>query len=304
MPAAPTWIVLARDVSDSVVVGGQRRTAVAAVLDAETGLVVNVSPGTSIEGVLGRALKSALVTPARPLEKAVPQRLVVPPELLQATQSAASRLSWLADTAVTEGSGMDGAEEVMDSLIGHLEGRAQPDDLPTADDFRVLYRELQAYVEAAPWTRWTDSDWFTANLELGGDQVELACLVLGNAGVQHGFNAVPDAESTPGRQRRPTRRQPRPSRRRTHGAPRSMARNFGAILRQGEAVRLAEHRQTRSQPDERARRPAFRPEPIRRANARARAPRRAESRRPPSGHRRQAHGNRRTDLPRRHQRPV
>jgi hypothetical protein len=191
---APTWIVLARDISDSVTVGGQRRTALAAVLDAETGLVVNVSTGTSIEPVLGRALKSALVSPAPPLAKAVPQRLVVPPELEQAAQAAANGLSWLADTAVTEGSGLDEAEEMMDSLIGHLEGRAQPDDLPAPEDFRILYRELQAYVEASPWKRWSDSDWFAAHLELDGDHVELDCLVLGNAGMQHGFNAVPDAQ--------------------------------------------------------------------------------------------------------------
>lgn len=194
MSDAPTWIVLARDVTDSVIVGGQRRTALAAVLDAETGLVVNVSPGTSIEGVLRRALKSALVTPAPPLAKAVPQRLVVPAELFQATQAAAGHLSWLADTAVTEGAGMVDAEEIMDNLVGHLEGRAQPDDLPAADDYRVLYRELRAYVEAEPWKRWTDSDWFTARLDLDGNQVELDCVVLGNAGVQHGFNALPDAE--------------------------------------------------------------------------------------------------------------
>jgi hypothetical protein len=186
--------VLARDVSDSVLVGGQRRTALAAVLDAGTGLVVNVSPGTSIEGVLRRALKSALVSPAPPLAKTVPQRLVVPPELLLAAQAAAGRLSWLADTAVTEGTGMDDAEEIMDSLVGHLEGRLQPDDLPAADDYEALYRELQAYTEAAPWKRWTDSDWFTARLDLDGNHVEFDCLVLGNAGPQRGFNAVPDAQ--------------------------------------------------------------------------------------------------------------
>ena len=193
MSGAPTWIVLARDISDSVTVGVQRRTALAAVLDADTGLVVNVSPGTSIDGVLGRALKSSLVTPAPPLAKAVPERLVVPAELVQAVQAAATGLSWLADTAVTEGSGMDEAEEIMDSLVGHLEGRTQPDDLPAADDYRILYRELQAYVEAAPWKRWTDSDWFAARLELDGGHLDLDCLVLGNAGMQHGFNAVPDA---------------------------------------------------------------------------------------------------------------
>lgn len=194
MPPAPTWIALARDVSDSVVVTGQRRTVLAAVLDAESGLVVNVSPGTSIEGVLRRALKSALVTPAPPLAKAVPQRLVVPPQLLQAAQAAAGGLSWLARTAVSEGSGLDEAEEIMDSLVGHLEGRVQPDDLPTPEDYQVLYGELQTFVEAAPWQRWTDGDWFAAHLELEGDHVELDCIVLGNGGVQHGFNAVPDAD--------------------------------------------------------------------------------------------------------------
>lgn len=193
MPDAPAWIVLARDVSDSVIVGGQRRTALAAVLDAETGMVVNVSPGTSIEGVLRRALKSALTTPMPPLARAVPRQLVVPAELLQPTRTAAGRLSRLTDAAVIEGANMDDAEEIMDNLVGHLEGRAQPDDLPAADDYRVLYRELRAYVEAAPWKRWTDSDWFTAHLDLDGDHIELDCIVLGNAGVQHGFNAVPDA---------------------------------------------------------------------------------------------------------------
>ncbi len=194
MPEAPTWIVLARDISDSVIVRGRRGTAIAAVLDAATGQVVNATPGTSIAGVLGRALKAALVTPAPPLTKAVPQQIVVPAELLLATQAAAGRLSWLAGIPLIEGSGMDEAEEVMDSLVGHVEGRVQPADLPTADDYRLLYRELQAFVEAAPWNRWTDNDWFATHLELGGDHVDLDCLVLGNAGLQHGFNAVPDAD--------------------------------------------------------------------------------------------------------------
>ncbi|HEU5033535.1 MAG TPA: hypothetical protein VFT62_02125 [Mycobacteriales bacterium] len=193
MAEAPTWIVLARDVSDSVTIHGQRRTVLAAALDVDTGLIVNVLPGTSVDSVLPRALKAALVSPAAPLPKAVPNRIVAPPELLQDVTAAAAGLSKLANTEVIEGEQMHEAEEILDSLVGHMEGRAQPDDPPSVQDWRQLYGELAAFTEAAPWKRWTDSDWFPARLELDGHVAELDCLVLGNAGVQHGFNAIPDA---------------------------------------------------------------------------------------------------------------
>jgi hypothetical protein len=189
---APTWIVLARDVSESVVVSGQRRTAVAVVFDAAAGMIVNITPGTSSEDVLRRALKGALVRPAAPLRKLVPERLVSPPELVEAVRTTATTLSKLAAVEVTEGVGMDDAEEIFDSIVGHMEGRDQPTDPPSVGDWRVLYDELRSYAEAAPWRRWTDSDWFRASLEVEGASVERVCVVLGNAGLQHGFNAVAD----------------------------------------------------------------------------------------------------------------
>ena len=187
--------MLARDVSDSVTVGGQRRTVLAVVLDVDTGLMVQALPGTSVETVLARVLKAALVSPAAPATKAVPERLVAPAELLQAVRAAAAGLNKLADTDLVEGDGLHDAEEMVDGLVGHMEGRAQPDEPPTVQDWQLLYDELAAYTTAAPWKRWTDSDWFPARLDLDGETTELDCLVLGNAGVQHGFNAVPDADN-------------------------------------------------------------------------------------------------------------
>src|SRR5436853_1743298 len=111
---APTWIVLARDVSDSVEIRGQRRTVLAAVLDAGTGLTVHAVPGTSIEDVVKRALKAALVSPAAPAVKAVPARLVAAPELVRTVRAAATGLSWLVDAVIDEGVAMDDAEEIMD----------------------------------------------------------------------------------------------------------------------------------------------------------------------------------------------
>jgi hypothetical protein len=189
----PTWIVLARDVSESVVVSGQRRTVVTAVLDAATGMVVNITPGASSEEALRRALKGALVRPAAPLPKAVPELLLCPPELVEAVRSAATALTKLAPARITEGAGMDDAEEIFDSIVGHMEGREQPVDLPSVGDWRILYDALKSYVDATPWRRWTDSDWFRTALEIDGRSVERACLVLGNAGLQRGFNAVADA---------------------------------------------------------------------------------------------------------------
>jgi len=189
-----TWIVLARDVSDSVSIQGQRRTVFGAVLDVDTGLVVHLLPGTSVDSVVGRVLKAALVRPAAPLTKAVPQRLVAPPELLQSVEAAAAGLSKLTDTVVVEGHQLQEAEEIVDSMVGHMEGRNQPEEPPTVADWQVLYRELAAFTEAAPWRRWSDSDWFTARFEINGTTIQRDCLVLGNAGLQRGFNVIPDAD--------------------------------------------------------------------------------------------------------------
>lgn len=190
-----TWIVLFRDVSDTVRVRGERRTAVAIVLDAATGLVVTAQFGTSRTSVLERALKDALIRPAAPLPKVVPGRVVCPAEILEAVEGAASSLSRLASTSIVEGVELWDAEEIFDGLVGHLEGRSQPEDPPSVGDWRLLYAALEAYVAAAPWQRWTDSDYLALRLELDGRTVERTAIVLGSAGVQRGFNLTADSDS-------------------------------------------------------------------------------------------------------------
>jgi hypothetical protein len=186
---------MARDVSDSVTIRGQGRTVLGAVLDVDTALIVQMLPGTSVEDVLQRVLKGALVRPAAPLAKTVPQQLIAPPECIQAVRSASTRLSKLTATAISEGHALHEAEEIVDALVGHMEGRDQPEEPPTVDDWRLLYRELAAFTDAAPWQRWSDDDWFHGRFELDGAAVERDCVVLGNAGLQHGFNAMPDANN-------------------------------------------------------------------------------------------------------------
>lgn len=195
MDARSTWILLHRDVSESVRVRGERATDIAIVLDQARGLVVNVQIGTSRASTVGRVLKDALIRPASPLPKVVPERIVCPPDLIETVRDAASTLSKLADTSLIEGVEMWDAEEIFDGLIGHLEGRAQPADPPSVGDWHVLYGTLEAYVAAAPWQRWSDSDYFPIRLDLEDDVVERTGIVLGAAGIQRGFNFTTDPEA-------------------------------------------------------------------------------------------------------------
>jgi hypothetical protein len=191
----PTWIVLFRDVSEQVRVQGQRSSALAMVLDATTGLVVSSDFGTSRQSVVDRALRDAVIRPAAPLPKVVPERIVCPPELIDVVEAAAAKLSKLVDTSLVEGVEMWDAEEIVDSLVGHLEGRAQPIDPPDVADWRMLFEALEPFVAAAPWQRWSDDDLFAMRLEFAGRAVERTGIVLGAAGVQHGFNVTADPDA-------------------------------------------------------------------------------------------------------------
>lgn len=187
--------MLHRDVSDAVQVPGQHRAHVAIVLDVATGVVIKVEMGTARAGAVGRALKDAVIRPAAPVPKTVPQAIVCPPDLIETVSEAAAKLSRLANTTLVEGVEMCDAEEIFDGLVGHLTGRAQPEDRPSIEDWRVLYGALEAYASATPWQRWSDDDYFAMRLELDGHTIERTGIVIGAAGIQRGFNVTPDPES-------------------------------------------------------------------------------------------------------------
>jgi hypothetical protein len=182
-----------RDVSERV--QGERSSVLAMVLDAATGLVVSSDFGTSRQGVVDRALKDAVIRPAAPSPKVVPGRIVCPPELIVAVKAAAAKLSKLADTSLLEGVEMWDAEEIVDSLVGHLEGRVQPIDPPDVADWRMLYEAMESFVAEGPWERWSDDDLFTMRLDIAGNTFERTGIVLGAAGVQHGFNLTADPDT-------------------------------------------------------------------------------------------------------------
>ena len=156
---APTWIVLARDVTGTVTIAEQPSVMVALVLDADTGLVRGVSVGDTVPPACSGAARTALSAPAGPLPPQPPGRVVYDQAqadgILQALSEA---LPGLPGSALVPATPPPEAEDIFDSLIGHPTGIPQPRDPPTPSDWARLYAKAVAYRQAQPWHLWSDAD--------------------------------------------------------------------------------------------------------------------------------------------------
>lgn len=194
--------MLARDVSGTVSVAGQEQVAASLILDAGTGLICAASVDESVRGACVEAARTALTTPAGPL---LPQRpaIVIHDETFAEEVLAAlvEVLSGPRMPVLRAGPIPAEAEDVFDSLVGHLAGRDQPAEQPDPQDWADLYAAAYAYCRARPWRLWSDADRLHLTLELDGatdgDDTRYAVIVYGGQGVQRGLAAVP-ATSTSG----------------------------------------------------------------------------------------------------------
>lgn len=185
-------LVLARDISDSVQVGDLKTVAAAFALDPATGLILGSGMAADARGAVRDLLKSVSAAPNAPETP----RLLCPLELL-GTVGACLPASWRKAeiAAVQPGAEMD---DLFDSLVGHLSGRTQPIDLPSAAEWSMLFRQARAFVEAAPWRRLSDDVHLQMDLRLGGTVVHRTGIILGNGGVTYGFALYPGNAEPPG----------------------------------------------------------------------------------------------------------
>ncbi|MHB1533766.1 MAG: hypothetical protein ACYC1D_03980 [Acidimicrobiales bacterium] len=58
---------------------------------------------------------------------------------------------------IREGGSLPDAEDVFDAMVGHLAGRAQPDEPSGREDWRLGFEAALAYCNQAPWQRWSDA---------------------------------------------------------------------------------------------------------------------------------------------------
>lgn len=195
---APTWIVLARDVTGTVTVADQPSVMVALVLDADTGLVRGVSVGDTVPNACSGAARTALSAPAGPLPPQPPGRVVYDEAqadgILQAMSEA---LPGLPGSALVPATPPPEAEDIFDSLIGHLTGTPQPTEPPTPSDWARLYAEAAAYCHAQPWHLWSDTDQLRLTTVVDGEKVNSLAVVYGGQGIQSGLAMLPAQAASP-----------------------------------------------------------------------------------------------------------
>ena len=192
-----TWMVLLRDVSHAVHVVGEDRLMAALVLHAETGLVLGVSiSGTAAESLAG-AFDAALTNQAADLPPAPPTRVVSLEEVAPEVRKAVAAASFGSPQLIEAGSFAE-AEDIFDSLVGHMAGRVQPTEPPSTEDWSLLVGQALTYLRAEPWARWSDVVPLGLQVMVDGTVTNYVAIVMGNAGVQRGLALYPGVTLPPG----------------------------------------------------------------------------------------------------------
>lgn len=179
-------MVLLRDVSHGVRVVGQDRIIASLVLHAETGLVLGTFVSGTPRDALAGAFHAARTRAAMELQPAPPARVVFPADVSAEMRGAVQAAS-LGSPELIEANSLDEAEDIFDSLVGHLSGRAQPAQPPTAEDWALLTRQTLEYLRAEPWMRWSDASHLGLRLTIDTTTENYVAIVMGNAGIQRGL---------------------------------------------------------------------------------------------------------------------
>lgn len=186
------WLVLVRDVSRSIAVRGHSRLNAGLVLDVDTGLVRGLAVGPTEAEALNEAFGAALSTPAGTLLPGWPDRVLCGPGLGNRVAESLGAFTATSPLApITEVEPAAEAEDIFDSFIGHMSGRAQPEELPAPEDWQLLFDQTLCFYRAEPWARWHDRIEFAVELTVAGGGGRYAAVVMGNAGLQHGLVLYP-----------------------------------------------------------------------------------------------------------------
>jgi hypothetical protein len=142
-------------------------------------------------GACAQAMRTALTQPAGDLPPRRPVRVLcgvghrVPVAAQLAIVLGAGPLPEVTEVVSTE------AEDIFDSFVGHMAGRAQPEEFPDPGDWAMLVDHADAYRRAAPWRRWTDQDHFDLVIRVDDTPARYVAIVIGAEVVQHGLVLYP-----------------------------------------------------------------------------------------------------------------
>lgn len=189
-------MVVARDLSDTISVADMSTVFVAIVFDTETGLAVGFGLQATKAEACGNAIETALTEPTEgaPFEPGPPAQVVCRAEDVADVDARLTALVG-ADAPTPEVViPSNETEDMIDSLVGHLIGRAQPADPPTPEVWTSLYSATDTYTGAQPWKSPRDDDDLGIVVTTDGDERQYVAAVMGHEGIQRGLSLYPGAE--------------------------------------------------------------------------------------------------------------
>jgi hypothetical protein len=192
MEAEPGWLVLVRNIGDAVgdELGAFRFAAM--VLDRETGLIRGLGLDVTQGSALRSAMSSALTKPAHVLPPVRPALVVCcGVDTGPVRGQLAKLLPKEAMPPFRSHDPIDEAEDLFDSMLGHLAGRDQPEEFPSGDEWRALMAVTAEYAGAEPWLRWPDDEMAEVRVTVDGAVSDYLASVIGASGVQRGLNLFP-----------------------------------------------------------------------------------------------------------------
>lgn len=198
MSAGPgRWLVLCRDVSDRVRVEGEPQIRGCLILDMDTGLIRGVAMAAGQSEAVEQAVTMGLTKPAGPLAAGPPVEVMCAPGMSEVVAAAVGAAGG-GTPPVGEIDPPAEAEDIFDSLVGHLAGRGQPGDPPEPEDWDLLYQQAARFCSCEPWARWHDGIDLVLEIRTTAATSRHAVVVMGNAGIQRGLVLYPDDPATAG----------------------------------------------------------------------------------------------------------
>jgi hypothetical protein len=189
-------MVMVRDISHAVRIADQPRVVTSLVLDVETGLVLGIGAAASTAEACRTAFNTAVTTRTSgvPFDPGPPERVLCAREHLDEIAGELTAVIGVAAAKPEEVVPGPDAEDIVDSFVGHMAGRAQPDNPPTPADWRQLVTLTRDYTAAQPWTRpyLTEAD-LDLTLTVDGTSARYVPVVLGKDGIQRGLVLYPGA---------------------------------------------------------------------------------------------------------------
>jgi hypothetical protein len=187
-----TWLVLSRDISDSVRIDGEPHVRAGMVLDIATGLVRAVAAGKTEVDAVAQAVEMGLTQPSGGLLPGRPDEVLC--ALGREAQINEILSSLIADDRLPPVRAIEppaDAEDIFDSFVGHMSGRPQPTEPPSPSDWELLYRCAFDFYRSAPWTRWDDGIVLALEASIENTDGGWAAVVMGSSGIQHGLVLYP-----------------------------------------------------------------------------------------------------------------